>query len=152
MFEIDIADETESLDEHLLEKVKGVLQQAMEAEQISSGAEVSVTFVTDEEIHQLNRDYRGKDQPTDVLSFALNEGEDEIIGTELPNIMGDVIISVDTAKAQAHEYMHTLEREICFLAVHGFLHLNGYLHETEAEEKKMFTRQNEILESYGIQK
>lgn len=152
MYQVDISDETESLAGEMLQKVDGVLSYALKEEQMPPDSEVSVTFVTDEEIHRLNLEYRGKDSATDVLSFALNEGEEEIIGEGLPNAMGDIIISVDTAKAQAEEYQHALEREICFLAVHGFLHLSGYVHDTEEEEKEMFTRQKEILEAYGIQK
>jgi probable rRNA maturation factor len=151
-YEIDITDETGRLTEEQLNLVSEVLQTAFSREEKLPGAEVSVTFVGDENIQTLNRDYRNKDQVTDVLSFALNEGEEEIIGADIPDVMGDIIISADRAKAQAEEYGHSFEREICFLAVHGFLHLSGYVHDNEKEEKQMFTRQEEILRTHGIEK
>ncbi|MDP4137699.1 MAG: rRNA maturation RNase YbeY, partial [Bacillota bacterium] len=91
--------------------------------------------------------------PTDVISFALEEdgeGEVEIIGADMPPVLGDIIISVDKAREQAEEYGHSLMRELGFLTVHGFLHLLGYDHMTEEEEKEMFTKQKEILNRYGL--
>ncbi|WP_147802943.1 rRNA maturation RNase YbeY [Alkalicoccus halolimnae] len=151
-YEIDITDETGRLTEEQLNLVSEVLQTAFIREGKLPGAEVSVTFVRDENIQTLNRDYRNKNQVTDVLSFALNEGDEEIVGADIPDVMGDIIISADRAEAQAEEYGHSFEREICFLAVHGFLHLSGYVHESETEEKEMFTRQEEILRTHGIEK
>ena len=100
-----------------------------------------------EEIHRLNRDYRGIDRPTDVISFALEDVHD--IKTEV-RVLGDIYISIDKAKEQAKEYGHSFKRELCFLAVHGLLHLLGYDHMEKEEEKVMFNRQKEILEHYGI--
>jgi probable rRNA maturation factor len=98
------------------------------------------------------------DRPTDVLSFAMNEsgeGEMDIFLDEeeldqFPNMLGDIIISVPRAQAQAEEYGHSLERELGFLVVHGFLHLLGYDHGTEAEEREMFGRQEEVLQKIGL--
>ncbi|MCY7464083.1 rRNA maturation RNase YbeY, partial [Bacillus paralicheniformis] len=93
-----------------------------------------------EEIQKINKEYRGKDYPTDVISFALEEdgeGEIEIIGADMPPVLGDIIISADKAREQAEEYGHSLMRELGFLTVHGFLHLLGYDHMTEEEEKEM---------------
>ena len=105
---------------------------------------------------EINRDYRGKDVPTDVISFALNdevEDEIDIIGLEDEiNSIGDVIICVDIAHEQAKEYEHSFDREIGFLAVHGFLHLLGYDHMTEEDEKEMFGKQDEILEKFGLRR
>ncbi|SDN43436.1 rRNA maturation RNase YbeY [Alkalicoccus daliensis] len=152
MYLIEINDETSQLSEKILESLQGVLKKAMVSEDTPEDTEISITIVNDEAIQSLNKEYRGKDKPTDVLSFALNEGEEEIFGADIPNTLGDIIISIDRARLQAEEYEHSLEREVCFLAVHGFLHLKGYLHESEEEEKVMFTRQKEILEAYGIQR
>ncbi|MEJ9280031.1 MULTISPECIES: rRNA maturation RNase YbeY [Ureibacillus] len=150
---IDFLDETNKLSDEHIELVEKLLQHAAKLENINN-AEVSVTFVTNEKIHEINREYRDKDQPTDVISFALEEmgeGEIEIIGVgELPRVLGDIIISVDRTREQAEEYGHTFERELGFLAVHGFLHLLGYDHMTEEDEKVMFSRQEEILTSYGL--
>ena len=133
--------------------VEKLFQHAAEVEKIEEGTEVSITFVTNEAIHEINREYRDKDQPTDVISFALEEmgeGEIEIIGEGIPRILGDIIISTDRTKEQAEEYGHSFERELGFLAVHGFLHLLGYDHMTEEDEKEMFGKQDAILESFGL--
>ena len=93
--------------------------------------------------------YRNIDRETDVITFAL-EDEDTVIIPDEERILGDVYISLDKAMAQADEYGHSFLREICFLAVHGFYHLLGYDHMTEDDEKVMFAKQEEVLNSYGI--
>lgn len=122
------------------------------AQRLEVAGEVSVSFVSDEEIHELNRDYRGVDRPTDVLSFALTEGEDfpEPDGTENEVMLGDIVISVPTAIRQASDYGHTVKREMGFLLVHGFLHLLGYDHQSQEDEQEMFGIQEEVLESIGL--
>lgn len=150
---IDFLDETNEVTEEHIALVDKLLQHAAKVENIEEGSEVSITFVTNEAIHEINREYRDKDQPTDVISFALEElgeGEVQIIGEGIPRILGDIIISTDRTKEQAEEYGHSFERELGFLAVHGFLHLLGYDHMTEEEEKEMFGKQDEILASYGL--
>ncbi|RNF41019.1 rRNA maturation RNase YbeY [Planococcus salinus] len=152
MLSIDLMDETASLTDKELQLVEKVLQHAALEEQVGA-AEVSVTFVTNNEIREINKEYRGKDQPTDVISFAmeeLGEGEMEIVGSLEPRMLGDIIISLERTKEQANDYGHSFERELAFLAVHGFLHLLGYDHMNEQDEKKMFSRQEEILASLGI--
>ena len=109
----------------------------------------NVIIVDNNYIHELNKTYRNIDRETDVITFAL-EDEETIIIPEEERILGDIYISIDKAKAQAKEYGHSLLRELSFLAVHGFYHLLGYDHETEEEEKIMFQKQEEVLESYGI--
>lgn len=150
---LDITDETERVPEDRLAEIEKLLQFAAAEEGVADGAEVSVTIVNNEEIQKINKEYRGKDYPTDVISFALEEdgeGEIEIIGADMPPVLGDIIISVDKAQEQAEEYGHSLMRELGFLTVHGFLHLLGYDHMTEEEEKEMFTKQKEILNRYGL--
>ncbi|AMQ74821.1 MULTISPECIES: rRNA maturation RNase YbeY [Bacillus amyloliquefaciens group] len=150
---IDIVDETNSVSADALQEVEKLLQFAAEKEGVQDQAEVSVTIVTNEEIREINRDYRGKDTPTDVISFALEEeGEDEIeiVGADMPPVLGDIIISADRTKEQAEEYGHSFMRELGFLAVHGFLHLLGYDHMTKEEEEEMFSKQKDLLDEYGL--
>lgn len=135
-----------------LELFKRVMNEAAKHQGVESG-EVVLSFVDNPSIQQLNRDYRNIDRPTDVLSFAMSEegeGELAIAGADLPTMLGDIVISAERAREQAEEYGHSLERELCFLLVHGFLHLIGYDHETEEQEKEMFGLQEEILSSMGI--
>ncbi len=151
--EIDIFDEVEELTEAQVAEIEKLLQFAAIKEQVEPGSEVSVTFVSNARIHEINREYREKDRPTDVISFALEElgeGEIKVVGVGIPRILGDIIISTQKAREQAEEYSHSFMRELGFLAVHGFLHLLGYDHMSEEEEKEMFTRQREILDEYGL--
>nr|WGE05444.1 rRNA maturation RNase YbeY [Bacillus subtilis] len=152
---IDIVDETGSVSEELLKEVENLLQFAAEREGVQDQAEVSVTIVSNDDIHQINKEYWGKDAPTDVISFALEEegeGEIEIVGAEMPPVLGDIIISADRTREQAEEYNHSFKRELGFLAVHGFLHLLGYDHMTKEEEEEMFTKQKELLDAYGLKR
>jgi len=108
------------------------------------------------QIQKLNKEYRGLDQPTDVLSFAINDnvdGDMEIIYdevTETPELLGDIVISITMVVKQAQEYGHSFARELGFLSVHGFLHLIGYDHQTKEDEIKMFAKQDKILEQLGL--
>ncbi|MEC2346602.1 rRNA maturation RNase YbeY [Paenibacillus barengoltzii] len=146
--------------QELIDLLERVLQIAGQAEGITEG-EVALTFVDDEAIHELNRDYRGIDRPTDVLSFAMNESleeepeivyeleEDEELD-DMTDMLGDIIISVERAKAQSEEYGHSLEREIGFLFVHGFLHLLGYDHQDAVSEAEMMGKQEAALAEVGL--
>lgn len=127
-----------------------VLAKTAEVMSVEPHAEVSVVFADDAYIHELNRDYRGKDTPTDVLSFALNEGDEpDIIGGPEETLLGDIIISLDTAARQAEEFGHTLERELAYLTVHGMLHLLGFDHETEEEKTVMRQKEEQVLSQLG---
>ena len=115
---------------------------------LSCDAILSVTFVDNKFIHQLNKEYRNVDRPTDVISFAFLDGDeqrDEKLHGKGPVPLGDIYISVEKAKEQAEEYGHPLERELSFLFVHGLLHLLGYDHMTKEDEAVMFKLQDEIL-------
>lgn len=153
MMEIDMMDETSRLTEEQWEDIKDLLIFAADKEFIQTG-ELSVTFVDNEKIQEINREYRDKDRPTDVISFAMEEmgeGEMEIhYDDEAPRMLGDIIISIQKAEEQAKEYGHSVKRELGFLALHGLLHLLGYDHENEADEKVMFDKQKEILDAYGL--
>lgn len=151
--EIDFLDEINELSEHELNEIEKLLNYAAKKENVQEGSELSVTFVSNERIQEINREYRDKDRPTDVISFALEEmgeGEMEIVGEDIPRILGDIIISIPTAREQAQEYNHSFMRELGFLAVHGLLHLLGYDHMNEQDEKRMFDRQKEILDEFGL--
>jgi len=152
---VECIDETKTLHENDIALVRQLLETAAKAEKLDDKAEVSITFVDNDKIRELNHRYRGKDSTTDVLSFALEEmGEQEIdiVGEKLPRLLGDIVISVPKAREQAKEYGHTFERELGFLAVHGFLHLLGYDHLTENDEKEMFSKQKGILDECGLQR
>jgi len=109
---------------------------------------ISVSFINNEQIHEINREYRKIDRPTDVISFAFLDNEDRkaMMKSKVPVALGDIYISLDKAKEQAKEYSHSLDRELCFLFVHGLLHLLGYDHMKEEDEKVMFALQDKILE------
>ena len=110
----------------------------------------NVIIINDDSIHEINKKYRGIDRPTDVISFAL-EDEKQIDVPEV-RILGDIYISYDKVISQALEYGHSKKRELCFLGVHGLLHLLGYDHMNKEDEIKMFKLQKELLEEYGIKK
>lgn len=153
MISIDFIDETGEVSEQQMAEVEKLLLHAAKIEKLEEDGELSFTFVDNEKIREINNEYRGKNQPTDVISFAmeeLGEGEVEIVGMEMPRVLGDIIISVPRAKEQAEDYGHSYERELGFLAVHGFLHLLGYDHMTDEDEKVMTNKQKEILETYGL--
>ena len=109
--------------------------------------EFNIIFIDNPRIHEMNLTYRGVDRPTDVISFALEDNKTIDLGVRL---LGDIYISIDKAKEQATSYGHSLRREISFLAVHGLLHLLGYDHMTEEEEKVMFAKQEELLQKFQI--
>ena len=138
---------TQAIEDRIIE----VLEETARVHEVDDLAEVSLMFTDDETIHEMNREYRGIDRPTDVLSFALEEGEEEeIYGGPEENLLGDIIISVETATRQAEEYGHSVEREMAFLALHGMLHLLGYDHMGEEERKEMRAQEEAILASLGI--
>lgn len=137
----------------LAERVLGRV--AME-KALDEDVEVGVLWVDDVYIRALNLEYRGLDCPTDVLSFALqeqSEGEPEILDDPFREmLLGDIIISLETAQRQAQEYGHSLEREVGFLLVHGALHLLGFDHQAEAEQSVMRREEEEILGLLGIER
>lgn len=151
MVTVDFIDDGEMIAADHLSEIEKLLQFAAQQEGIDEEAEVAVSFVDEDEIQSINKAYRDKDSVTDVISFALEEGEDEDFEMpDAPRVLGDIIICVKRAKEQAEEYGHSFERELGFLSVHGLLHLLGYDHMNEEDEKKMFGRQDEILNAYGL--
>lgn len=133
-----------------LETVKLVLEHAIKKEKLEHVI-FNVIIVDNDYIHELNKNYRNIDRETDVITFAL-EDEKDMVEPEGERILGDIYISIDKAISQAEEYGHSLTRELCFLAVHGFYHLLGYDHMTDAEEKVMFAKQEEVLHECEIER
>lgn len=131
-----------------LDTVEKVLMSAVEKEKLGN-VEFNVIIVDNDYIHELNKNYRNIDRVTDVITFALEDDKTMVEPTD-ERILGDIYISIDKAISQADEYNHSLLRELSFLAVHGFYHLLGYDHMTKEEEIIMFTKQEEVLEAYGI--
>ncbi len=153
---IDFANEQEKI--ALRYSLKMLVRRAVEAtldyEQFGNPCEVSVTFTDNEKIHALNKKFRGVDRPTDVLSFPLFDYEgvsEEPPVDELMGMLGDIVLSLEQAQAQADEFGHSFEREVAFLCVHSMLHLLGYDHETgEEDEADMRRRQSEIMDLMGL--
>jgi probable rRNA maturation factor len=115
---------------------------------IKEKKEFNIIFVDNEEIQRINREFRKIDKVTDVISFALCDDKDLIQTHEL----GDIFICLNRAFEQANDYGHSITREVAFLAVHGYLHLCGYDHMNEEDEKLMFAKQDEILNAAGIER
>ncbi|MBQ7292864.1 MAG: rRNA maturation RNase YbeY [Clostridia bacterium] len=137
-------------------KLKMLIRKAilatLEYENAEEDCEVSITFCDDEKIHELNKKFRGVDRATDVLSFPLFDDESaEYTVPEIDCMLGDIVLSLERARAQAEEFGHSYEREAAFLSVHSVLHLLGYDHETsEEDELDMRKRQSDIMEKIGL--
>lgn len=121
-----------------------VLRNARTVLNLKGRIAVSVIFMDDKQIHELNRDYRGIDRPTDVISFALRDDTSE--GDYVAEELGDIFINIDAARRQAVDYGHSEKREICFLFAHGLLHLCGFDHMNPEDEKEMIEYQKKILD------
>lgn len=148
MNNFEIINETnENIEE--LDVVKSVINYALEQQKVNNSV-FNIIIVDEEKIHSLNKEYRGIDRITDVISFAL-EDDNTFVKTDL-RVLGDIYICLSKAKSQALEYGHSFLREICFLSIHGLLHLLGYDHMTKEEEEIMFSIQELILSGYGIKK
>lgn len=144
MFDIINNYEKEVKELEILEKYVKYVTEKLEIEK----AIFNVILVDENEIHELNINYRGVDKKTDVITFALEDGD----GFQNPEIrtLGDIYICIPVAYEQANIYGHSKIREICFLATHGILHLLGYDHVKEEDEKVMFSLQEELLKNYEI--
>ena len=141
------------LTDEIKETLEKVCLKSLQYEEFNEDCEVSLSIVTNDEIHDINKQFRNIDSPTDVLSFpqlTFEEGEEADVNENGEIVLGDIIISIDRAKEQAEEYGHSLKRELAFLSVHSMLHLMGYDHMVPEEEEDMFRRQKEILIESGI--
>lgn len=157
--DLQLIDETKHVTDHQLDLVRGVLEYAANYLSLPENTEMSVTLMDNKHIHEINKKYRGIDKPTDVISFAMEEDGDETdiilpsdMEFEMPKNLGDLMISMEKVAEQAEYLGHSQDRELGFLTVHGFLHLNGYDHMKAEDEKEMFSLQDEILDGYGLQR
>ena len=135
--------------EEIMQKIEAVTTKALARHNLPAQEDISLTFCDNEQIRVLNKTWRQKDEPTDVLSFPL--WQEEEINTPLP-LLGDIIISLERAKEQAQEYGHSVEREILYLYTHGLLHLLGYDHINEQERQKMRRCEEELLQWVGAER
>lgn len=143
--------EVENFENNYEQDFTAIIEQALKTLGIEDDVEVSCVLVDDERIHEINREYRHIDRSTDVISFAM-EDNDQFYVEGMPRTLGDIFISVDHAKKQAEEYGHSLRMEMCFLFTHGILHLLGYDHMTDEQEKEMFGLQDQILGALSIER
>jgi probable rRNA maturation factor len=132
--------------------IKKMARQVLKAEGVSQPYEVSLVFTDSEAVQQLNREYRGVNEPTDVLAFHMLTREEDVNSFALPPDgvarLGEVVISYPRAVEQAGEQRHPVERELALLVIHGMLHLLGYDHEGTEDERKMRAREEELLNTY----
>ena len=131
--------------------IRNAIKATLEFEDFYGECEVSVTFTDNEGIRVLNKDYRGIDSATDVLSFPLKDFSSDEFEEDEEIALGDIVLSLEKAREQAYTYGHSFEREVAFLCVHSTLHLLGYDHETgEEDENDMRYRQREIMKLLGL--
>ena len=143
------------LTDEIKEMLERVCLKSLQYEEFNEDCEISLSIVTNDEIHDINKQFRNIDSPTDVLSFpqlTFEEGEEADVNENGEIVLGDIIISIDRAKEQAEEYGHSLKREVCYLALHGFLHCFGFDHIEKADEEEMTALANEIMDSLDIKR
>ncbi|MCC0683482.1 rRNA maturation RNase YbeY [Clostridioides sp. ZZV15-6383] len=137
------------VNEELIEKIKDIILECLDYEGYDDNYEVSLSFVDNKEIHELNREYRGVDRVTDVLSFPLLSDDFDDVELEEESL-GDIVISLERALEQSIEYNHSFEREVCFLICHSMFHLLGYDHDTDENTKEMREKEEHILNKLNI--
>ena len=157
--ELTIIDETKKVTPEQIAQTEKLLKFAADFIKLPDAKEMNVTFVDNARIQEINKYFRDKDMPTDVVSLeyvpediSFDDFEDlpQELLDELDPFIGEIFISIERAKEQALEYGHSYERELGFLSVHGFLHINGYDHMNPEDEKEMFDLQDDILNAYGL--
>ncbi len=131
-------------------KIKGILKKVLQYLKVDEETEISVLFTDDKFIRSLNNKYRGIDKPTDVLSFSLKEGAVKSPDVESDKLLGDIIISVETAQRQADNLNHSMEKELTVLLIHGLLHLTSYDHEEDKDYKIMREKESETLKIFAL--
>ena len=147
MRNIGIFNETQEKVENL-EVLEPLLTYALEVENVDN-LEFNVIIINNEEIHKINKEYRGIDRPTDVISFALEDYKDIKYENDY-RVLGDIYISIDKVKEQAKEYGHSFERELSYMVVHGFYHLMGYDHIKEEDKAIMRPKEEYVLSKLNI--
>jgi probable rRNA maturation factor len=157
MVEVDVQIDERFADVADVELIEKAVAATLAGESVADPVEVSVLVTDDAALHALNRDYRGVDAPTDVLSFAAEEGDVSgpafVLPPDAPRYLGDIAISFERVLAQAAEYGHSRERELAYLTAHGVLHLLGYDHERGAEDAAaMRAREEATMERLGLRR
>ena len=157
MIYIENQQDVVAVDANLENLIRRVIEHGLRIEKIDQEVELSVVLVDAKQIQEINLEYRGLDKPTDVLSFAQEEGEIEFpeIDEISFRLLGDIVIALDVAQTQAQDYMHSFEREVAFLTAHGLLHLLGYDHgdqEGDQALEQMLKQQEQILLVLGLQR
>ena len=149
---IDYSNEQDKLSppEDIERLIEDCTRTALEEEEITDDAEVSVTLADNARIREMNAEFRDIDKETDVLSFPMGDEEFEVDPDTDAILLGDIVISLEKAQAQAEEYGHSFRREVAFLITHSLFHLLGYDHSTPEEEAEMFSKQEKVLEKLGI--
>lgn len=137
------------ISEELIEKIKDIILECLDYEGYDDDYDVSLSFVDNKEIHELNKMYRGIDRATDVLSFPMLSDDEFEIELEEKSL-GDIVISLERAFEQSIDYNHSFEREVCFLVCHSMFHLLGYDHDTEENTKEMREKEEHILNKLSI--
>ena len=147
--ELDNRQDKMEIEEELMKKLESVMEKCLEYEGWDSDYEVSMVFVDNAQIRELNRDFRNIDRATDVLSFPLvEEGESQLE----EKLLGDIVISLERALEQSREYDHSFEREMAFLVCHSMFHLMGYDHDTEENTRVMRSKEEDVLGKLGIKR
>ena len=137
-----------SLDDTIVPRLESCVEECLKVEEFPSNAEISLSLVDNEEIHQLNNTYRHKDCPTDVLSFPMIESDADLDHDII--LLGDIIISITKTEEQALEYGHSFERELCYLTIHGMFHLLGYDHIEEEDKRVMRIKEKEVIKNLNL--
>ncbi|MFD1471244.1 rRNA maturation RNase YbeY [Companilactobacillus mishanensis] len=155
--ELEIFNDDKLIDEDRQKWVEDLVDFAASELELAENTQLSIHFVSKDEIHEINKKYRDVDRATDVISFAINDGEDSLdyIEQQIPDLpvdLGDLFISVEIVDEHAKDYEHSFDRELGYTIVHGILHLNGYDHIKPEDEKVMIGLQEKVLSAYGLKK
>ncbi|MQS76053.1 rRNA maturation RNase YbeY [Companilactobacillus halodurans] len=155
--DLEIYNDDNLIDQTRENWVKDIVQFTFNKLELKDNTQLSIHFVTKDKIHEINKKYRDTDRATDVISFAINDGEDSLdyLEAQIPDLpvdLGDLFISVEIVDEHAKEYEHSFDRELGYTIVHGILHLNGYDHIKKEDEKVMIGLQEKILSAYGLEK
>ncbi|MQS51577.1 rRNA maturation RNase YbeY [Companilactobacillus mishanensis] len=155
--ELEIFNDDKLIDEDRQKWVEDLVDFTASELELAENTQLSIHFVSKDEIHEINKKYRDVDRATDVISFAINDGEDSLdyIEQQIPDLpvdLGDLFISVEIVDEHAKDYEHSFDRELGYTIVHGILHLNGYDHIKPEDEKVMIGLQEKVLSAYGLKK
>lgn len=132
-------------------RIREIIKNIIQYLKVDEKTEISILFTDDKFIKSLNKKYRGINKSTDVLTFNLEEGDLKFPEVDKNKLLGDIVVSIETAQRQANNLNHNLEKELMILLIHGLLHLIGYDHEEDRDNKIMQVKENEILDTFDLQ-